>query len=104
MYLVILGSKYFEDSATYFEYLHAVCHISGGDSSDATLTVNCVVMFDIWSDSSDYYYVGILVTSFIYHWWYIYIYIDIHKKLSQKIEECCVIINLTDIQKKVPDI
>ena len=65
MYLVILGSKYFESSATYFEYLHVVCHISGCDSGVATLTINCVMLFDIWSDASDYYYVGILVTSFI---------------------------------------
>ena len=66
MYLVILGSKYFESSATYFEYLHAAWHISGGDSGVATLTINCVILFDIWSDANDYYYVGILVTSFIF--------------------------------------
>ena len=63
--MVILGSKYFEDSATYFEYLHAVWHISGGDSGVSTLTINCVMLFDIWYDASDYYYVSILVTSFI---------------------------------------
>ena len=52
--MVILGSKYFEYSATYFEYLHAVWHISGGDSGVSTLTINFVMLFDIWSDASDY--------------------------------------------------